>query len=251
MSTAIIAEDETPQREALRSMLSESWPQLQIVAECADGLAALEALAKHRPQVVFLDIRMPGVGGLAVARAASGNAQIVFTTAYEEYALKAFDHGALDYLLKPIRRERLDAAVHRLRERLNSGAAPEVSAALDLMEQKLAELAPREYIKWITASAGNTTKMFAIDEVLFFQALEKYTRVVTLADEAFIRTPLKDLLAGLDPEAFWQIHRSAIVRANAIQSVSRNEEGKFTLRVKGRSESLPVSSAIQHRFRGM
>jgi DNA-binding LytR/AlgR family response regulator len=249
--TALIAEDEAPQRAELRAMLSQAWPELQIVAECEDGLSALEALQRHKPQVAFLDIRMPGVSGLEVARAASAMTQVVFTTAYDEYALQAFDYGAIDYLLKPIKRDRLVVAIERVRERLKSGVSPDVSAVIDALELQLAGRQRRDGIKWITANVGNTTKMFSIDEVLFFQAQEKYTRVVTATDEAIIRTPLKELVEGLDSDAFWQVHRSAIVRTNIIHSVRKDDDGRSVLTLKGRADVLPVSSAFQYRFKGM
>jgi len=250
-TTAILAEDEAPQRADLRAMLSALWPELNIVAECEDGLAALEALDTHRPQIAFLDIRMPGVSGLDVAKATSGRTQVVFTTAYDEYAVQAFDNGAIDYLLKPIKRDRLAIALERIRERLKSGIAPDLSQVIAALESQLTNRQPRGGIKWITANVGNTTKMFPIDEVLFFQAQDKYTRVVTAADEAIIRTTLKELLDGLDTESFWQIHRSAIVRVSVVQSVQRRDDGRMELRLRGRDEVLPVSSAFHYRFKGM
>jgi DNA-binding LytR/AlgR family response regulator len=247
--TALLAEDEAPQRAELRRMLGELWPELTVV-ECEDGLAALEAMESHRPQVAFLDIRMPGVTGLEVARAAGVDVHVVFTTAYDEYAVQAFERGAIDYLLKPIKRDRLALAIERIQARLNSGTAPDVSAVIAAVERQLAPHRPTG-IKWITANVGSTTKMYSIDEVLFFQAQDKYTRVVTAADEANIRTTLKELVMDLDAEIFWQIHRSAIVRAAAIQSVRRRDDGKLELRIRGRDDVLPVSSAFQYRFRGM
>ena len=249
-SSALIAEDEAPQRRDLRLMLSELWPELDIVAECSDGLTALEEWTRHKPNIVFLDIRMPGVSGLEVAKAVSGQSHVVFTTAYEQYALQAFDRGAIDYLLKPIKRDRLLVAVQRLRERLQSGNdVPDLTHMIDALEKRWA---PRQSgIRWITANAGHTTKMFPIDEVLYFQAQEKYTRVVTLADEAIIRTPLKELLDGLNSDEFWQVHRSAIVRVDAVQSLQRRDDGKLELRIRGRDDVLPVSSAFQYRFKGM
>lgn len=247
--TAVIAEDELPQRQELRAMLAELWPELNVVAECDDGLSALDALELHRPQVLFLDIRMPGVSGLEVARAAGTSCQVIFVTAYEEYALRAFDEGAVDYLQKPVARERLSRAVERTRARLNNGSQADMAALLDMVQAKLSP--GRGGIKWITASIGNTMKMFSIDEVLFFQAQEKYTRVVTADSEGHIRTPLKELVAALDSESFWQVHRSAIVRVGAIRAVEKGEDGKLRLSLKGHAESLPVSSAFQYRFRGM
>jgi DNA-binding LytR/AlgR family response regulator len=247
--TAVIAEDELPQRQELRAMLAELWPELHIVAECEDGLAALSALGQYRPQVAFLDIRMPGVSGLEVARAAGADCQVIFITAYEEYALRAFDEGAVDYLLKPISRDRLSRTAERARARLNDGTHVDMAALIDMIQAKLAP--GNRGIKWITASVGNAVKMFPIDEVLFFQAQDKYTRVVTADNEGNIRTPLKDLLAALDSGTFWQVHRSVIVRVSAIHTVEKGEDGKLHLSVRGHQEVLPVSSAFQHRFRGM
>jgi DNA-binding LytR/AlgR family response regulator len=248
--TAILAEDETPQRAELRALLAEVWPDLRIVAECADGLAALEALEQHSPDLAFLDIRMPGVSGLEVARAVRPPCQVIFTTAYEEYALRAFDEAAVDYLLKPITRERLSRAVERARGRLGGDNPIDLAALADLLQARL-KPDPKPGIKWITASVGNATRMLSIDEVLFFQAHDKYTRVVTADNEGQIRTPLKELLAALDPESFWQVHRSVIVRVGAIRTVEKNADGKLQLFIKGRPDVLPVSSAFQHRFRGM
>jgi DNA-binding LytR/AlgR family response regulator len=247
--TAIIAEDELPQRQELRAMLVDLWPDLNIVAECDDGLAALQALQDHQPQVAFLDIRMPGVSGLEVARAAGNHCQVIFITAYEEYALRAFDEGAVDYLQKPVARERLRRAVERTRARLSGGSPVDMAALIDMVQTRLAPAG--KSIKWITASVGNTMKMFAIDEVLFLQAQDKYTRVVTADSEGHIRTPLKELLAALDSESFWQVHRSVIVRVGAIRAVEKCEDGKLRLTIRGHQEVLPVSSAFQYRFRGM
>jgi len=247
---AIIAEDEAPQRQELRALLSELWPELNIVAECEDGLAALTAIEEHRPAVAFLDIRMPGMSGLEVARAAGDRCQVIFITAYEEYALRAFDEGAVDYLQKPVARERLRLAIERTRARLANGSRVDMAALIDMVQARMASGA-KPGIKWITASVGNTMKMFSIDEVLFFQAQDKYTRVVTADSEGHIRTPLKELLAALDSETFWQVHRSAIVRVGAIRAIDKDADGKLRLSVRGHAEVLPVSSAFQYRFRGM
>lgn len=248
-ATAIIAEDEAPQREALAAMLRDLWPQLSIVAECADGLTALEAITEQKPSVAFLDIRMPGISGLEVARSA-GATHVVFTTAYDQYAVRAFDEGAIDYLLKPISRDRLAQTLERVRARLNTGNTPDLTALLTALQVQSA-VAPRGTLKWVTAGQGDAIKMFAIDDVLFFQAQDKYTRVVTASDEAHIRTSLKEVLAGLDSDVFWQVHRSCIVRAAAIAKVKRDDVGKLTLTIKGRDELLPISSAFQHRFKTM
>jgi DNA-binding LytR/AlgR family response regulator len=247
--TALIAEDEQPQRQELRALLAELWPELQVVGECGDGLAALEVLELSHPDVAFLDIRMPGVGGLEVARAVRAPCQVIFTTAYEEYAVRAFDEGAVDYLLKPITRERLARAIGRARAGVGRRGA-DLGSFIDLLQARL-QPNRNSAIQWITASVGNSTRMFSVDEVLFFQAQDKYTRVVTADGEGNIRTPLKELLAALDSEAFWQVHRSVIVRVGAILAVTKDGDGKLQLTVRGRPDVLPVSSAFQHRFRGM
>jgi DNA-binding LytR/AlgR family response regulator len=248
--TALIAEDELPQRQELRGMLARLWPELEIVGECGDGLAALEVIEVRKPQVAFLDIRMPGVSGLEVARVAAEHAQIVFITAYQEHALDAFERGAIDYLLKPVALDRLRRAVERTQSRLRDRVKMDLGALIETVQQQLSG-STRQGIRWITASVGNTVRMIPVDEVLFFQAQDKYTRVVTAKDEAFIRTPLKELITALDVETFWQIHRSVIVRVAAVQVVERDDDGHLTLRLRGRAEKLPVSSAFQHRFRGM
>lgn len=250
---AVIAEDEEPQRRKLVEMLSEIWPELDIVAQCEDGLSALESVTSLQPTVAFLDIRMPGLTGLEIARAVSPGTHVVFTTAYDEYAVSAFDQGAIDYLLKPLKRERLEHTVARLKERVDSHSANStaIGAILNALQGRIPSRATLGSMRWITGSAGNITKMFAIEEVLFFQAQDKYVRVATLEDEVQIRTPLRELLAALDPEAFWRIHRSVIVRAAAIHRIESDADGRLQLRVKGRTDVLPVSSAFQYRFKPM
>jgi DNA-binding LytR/AlgR family response regulator len=251
--TALVAEDEVPQRQKLCELLEELWPELQIVAQCGDGLSALEALTSAQPQVAFLDIRMPGLSGLEVARAAGTNTHVVFTTAYDEYAVSAFEQGAIDYLLKPIKRERLEQSLTRLKGRVGVVPAAAIAARLDSFQARFLAL-PRggeSGVRWITGSAGNVTKMFGIDDVLFFQAQDKYVRVVTADDEVQIRTPLRELLEALDSETFWQIHRSVIVRAGAIHRIEADGDGRLQLRVKGRADVLPVSNAFQYRFKPM
>jgi DNA-binding LytR/AlgR family response regulator len=248
--SALVAEDEEPQRRALCGLLAELWPELTVVAECSDGLAALEALDELHPQMVFLDIRMPGSSGLEVARAASGRAHVVFTTAYDEYAVAAFEQGVVDYLLKPIGRERLARTIERLKPRV-AATPPGIDTLIDALQGRLAAREPTRTIRWITGSAGRVTKMFAIDEVLFFQAQDKYVRVVTATDELTIRVPLKELAVALDAEAFWQVHRSVIVCARAIRKVEPDGDGRLVLHLKGHPDVLPVSSAFQHRFKPM
>lgn len=248
--TAIIAEDEAEQRQDLVRLLHQHWPELVVVALCEDGLAAMEALKEHQPQIAFLDIRMPGASGIEVARAASGKVHVVFITAYDEYAVAAFETGAADYLLKPVAPQRLAHAIDRLRSRLASNASTDLTQLLSVLDEKMRSRQPPA-LKWVTASIGDTVKMFPINDVIFFQAQDKYVRVVTLNDEAVIRTPLKDLTKQLDPDVFWQVHRSIIVRASAIDRVQKDSLGHFHARLKGISETLPISAAYQSLFRSM
>lgn len=249
--TALVAEDEAPQRAALLDMLQAVWPALHIVAACEDGIAALQAAAEHRPRVAFLDIRMPGVSGLDVARAVvAGGGLVVFTTAYDAYAIRAFEAGAVDYLLKPLTELRLRVAVERVQSRLRHSPGEDLQALVDDLEARLRPQGERQ-IRWITAGVGDHVRMIGIDEVLFFQAQDKYVRVVTADGEALIRTPVKDLLAGLDPDVFWQVHRGTVVRVSTIDRVRRDELGRTRIALRGHRETLPVSAAFVHRFRGM
>ena len=257
-ATALIADDEDLPRAELRRMLAQAWPGLQIVAECEHGPAAVEAIAALQPAIAFLDIRMPGLSGLDVARAASGRCHTVFTTAYDSHAVAAFDAGAVDYLLKPIAADRLAQAVARLQQRL---AQQQPAADLDALVSRLAGqlgAAPGAVrpgaappLRWVSASVGETIKLFAIDEILFFQSDEKYTRVVTATDEAHVRKPLKELAEGLDPEVFWQVHRGVIVRAAAIARAQRDELGRITLHLRQHGDKLSVSQAYAWRFKPM
>jgi len=245
--TALIAEDEAPQRRELRGMLAALWPELTVVAECEDGLEALEALNEHQPDVAFLDIRMPGLNGLEVAREARSPAQIVFTTAHDEFAVRAFEAGAVDYLLKPVVAERLLETVRRLRSR-TAGRQIDLAALASALSR---HLAPRRAISWITASAGERVKLISVDDVLLFQAEDKYTRVTTAAESAHIRTSLKELMSQLDPELFWRVHRNAIVRVSAIRHVSRDEDGNLQIWLNGHGQPIRVSDAFRSRFRTM
>jgi len=246
--TAIIAEDEAPQREQLKALLGAFWPQLRIIAEVADGRSAVEAMARLRPEVAFLDIRMPGVDGLAAARAAGDHTHVVLITAYDEFAVRAFEEGAVDYLLKPVKRDRLMLAISRLQARLAAGEHGDVSAVLARLEHRLA---PPQPIKWITAGVGTAVRIISVDDVHFFQAQDKYTRVVTASEEAHIRMTLKELLGQLDSDQFWQVHRGAIVQLSSIRMVKRDEDGKLVLHLQGRVETLPVSQAFAARFKSL
>ncbi|HXF46788.1 MAG TPA: LytTR family DNA-binding domain-containing protein [Burkholderiaceae bacterium] len=245
--TAVIAEDEATLRQQLVEQLGRLWPELRIVAEAGDGIEALRCLEAFRPDVLFLDINMPGATGIEVARQASGRARVVFVTAYDEHAVAAFEHGAIDYVLKPVSAARLFTTVSRLKERL--GAPP---ARLDgVLERIGAPAPPRSYLRWINASVGQNLRLITVEEIVFFQADNKYTRVVTRDGEALIRKPLKELVEELDPQHFWQIHRSTLVNAAAIAGVTRDFRGRMLVKLKNREETLLVSDTYTHLFRQM
>jgi DNA-binding LytR/AlgR family response regulator len=254
MTRAVIADDEPLMRAQLRARLGELWPELEIVAEAKNGAEAVELVEEHRPEVVFLDIRMPAMTGIEAAREIANLEgrvpEIVFVTAYDQYAIDAFQQGVIDYVLKPAERERLTVTVERLQQRL---AAP--AASPDALQQALARLAeklePPSRLQWIQATVGSQIQMIPIDEVLFFVSDEKYTRVQTAQQEALIRKPIKELLAELDPAQFWQIHRSTLINTRAIAGVSRDERGRQLVSIKGRPEKLEVSRSYAHLFKGM
>lgn len=254
MTKAVIAEDEALLRDALLDLLRDAWPELEIVAECEDGASALEAIAEHQPEVAFLDIRMPGLSGLEVAAAAadaSPGTEIVFVTAYDQYAIDAFDRGAIDYLLKPIAPERLAATVQRLRARSGRVDPTALAALVRELGQALPRAGNRPALTWITASAGRETRLILVDDVAYFRADNKYTTVVTAEGEALLRKPIRELLAVLDPAMFKQIHRSTIVNLKAIASIVRDDSGKGVVRLRGRPETLLVSQPFMTLFRGM
>ncbi|MBS0321244.1 MAG: response regulator transcription factor [Proteobacteria bacterium] len=248
--TALIAEDEPLMRERLREKLAEVWPELTIVAEAADGDEALALFDAHEPQVAFLDVRMPGRNGLDVAAAIGSDCHVVFITAYDQYAVNAFAAGAVDYLLKPVESDRLAQTVERVQKKLASPPA-DLSALMAEMRAQIAPSAPLQRLKWIKAAVGKQIKLIAIDDVQFFQSDTKYTRVVLAQSEALIRTPLKDLLAGLDPDRFWQIHRGTVVNLDAVASVLREDAERQFVLLKGRSEKLPISRQFTHLFKQM
>ena len=252
--TCIVAEDETLLRHSLVAELRRAWPALQIVAECEDGASAVEALAEHQPDVAFLDIRMPGLNGLevaALAAEASPQTRIVFVTAYNQYAIDAFERGAIDYLLKPVKAERLDATVARLQAR---DALPDAAGLATLLD-KLGALPNAagaiEPLTWITASAGRETKLILVDDVAYFRADHKYTTVVTADGEAILRSSLRELLPRLDAAHFKQIHRSTIVNLKAIAGIVRDDSGRGTVRLKQRPETLAVSQPFMALFKHM
>jgi DNA-binding LytR/AlgR family response regulator len=245
--SAILAEDEPVLREELRQHLRELWPALRIVGEAGNGVEALDLIDRHTPDVLFLDIEMPLLSGLDVAQQAQGRCHIAFVTAYDTHAVAAFEAGAIDYVLKPLERGRLTMAVGRMQQRLGS-----VPPNLDVLLRELTRSAtPRHYLRWINASVGRSLQLITVDEVIYFQADTKYTRVVTATQEALIRKPLAELQAELDPSNFWQIHRSTVVNANAIAGVSRDLRGRLSVTLKQRGERLSVSESHQHLFKQM
>jgi DNA-binding LytR/AlgR family response regulator len=246
--TAIIAEDEPVLCAQLRELLKIVWPELNVVATAVDGQQASEALRRHAPDVLFLDIQMPGLSGLEVARQASDRHHVVFVTAYHQYAVAAFEEGAVDYVMKPLSAARLATACERVKDRLSS--AP---ANLENLLRALAKVPATRgtYLRWINASMGADVKLITVDEIRYFQSDAKYTRVVTAEGESLIRKPLKELLEELDPAQFWQIHRSTLVNVGAIAGVSRNFAGNLVVKLKDRKESLAVSQPFAHLFRQM
>jgi DNA-binding LytR/AlgR family response regulator len=256
--TCVIAEDEALLREALVDQLRQAWPALQVLAECEDGASAVDALAEFQPDVAFLDIRMPGLSGLEVAAAAaeaSPRTRIVFVTAYDQYAVDAFERGAVDYLLKPIRPERLAATVERLQSQRGDADAAALAALLERLGPRVGPGRPRDNapppLTWITASAGRETRLILVDDVAYFRADNKYTTVVTAEGEALLRTPIRDLLTVLDATTFKQIHRSTIVNLKAVAGVVRDDSGRGTVRLRSRPETLAVSAPFMALFRHM
>jgi DNA-binding LytR/AlgR family response regulator len=244
--TAIIAEDEPIIRREIREMLGELWPQLTILAEVGDGVEALACVERSTPDVVFLDIQMPGLNGLEVAQRLSRRAHVVFITAFDKYAVAAFEQGALDYVLKPISAPRMQVAVERLRGRLS-----ETPADLGRIAELLKEIVPAEskYLKWLTVPHGSELRVVAVEEVSYLRADHKYTTVVTPRDSFLMNASLRQMREKLDPQVFWQIHRSVVVNVSAIDRIYRTFRGALEVKLKERSELLPVSAAHAHLFR--
>ena len=266
---ALIADDERLMREQLRARLAEVWPELEIVAEAKNGLEAVELTETHKPDLVFLDIRMPGMTGVEAARAIAQlptdedgwrGCEIVFITAYDQYAIEAFEQGVVDYVLKPAERERLLVTVERIQKRLAQRAGATGSDADEpppAMQQLLQKLAARmdpskaPTLRWIQATVGQNIQMIPVEDVLFFISDEKYTRVQTATLEALIRKPIKELIDELDADVFWQIHRSTLVNTKFIAGVSRDLRGRQLVAVKGNNEKLEVSRSFAGLFKGM
>ncbi|ALV04956.1 LytR/AlgR family response regulator transcription factor [Roseateles depolymerans] len=265
---AVLADDERLMREQLRSRIAEVWPELQIVGEAKNGLEAVELTRELKPDLVFLDIRMPGLTGVEAARQIAqlpddddwAVPEIVFITAYDQYAVEAFEQGVCDYVLKPAERERLAVTVERIRKRLaqRSGEAEPDGPSQGTLQQLLHNLSARvnpqsapRYLQWIQASVGQTIQMIPVEDVLFFISDEKYTRVQTPTVEALIRKPIKELVDELDPAVFWQIHRSTLVNVKAINGITRDFRGRQLVGVRGLDEKLEVSRSYTHLFKGM
>jgi DNA-binding LytR/AlgR family response regulator len=246
---AIIADDEPLLRAQLRSRLARLWPDLEIVHEMENGKDIDQVLEEHSPSLFFLDIHMPGVNGLEAARAIAGRAHVVFVTAFDQYAVEAFERGAIDYVLKPFNEERLAVTCDRLKARLPE-RPPRLEELVESIAARLGASAG-EHLRWIKASVGNNVRLIPVEEVLFFQSDEKYTRVVTGESEALIRKPIRELLDELDPARFWQIHRATIVNVDHIAGVRRGLKDQAEISLKGRDETLVVSRAFTHLFKQM
>lgn len=253
MTTALIADDEPHLAQYLKDQLAALWPELEIVHIARNGVEAAERIAALQPQLAFLDIQMPGLSGLEVAQGIEGRTRVVFVTAYDDYAIQAFEQAALDYLLKPLKRERLAKTLERVRAALRpEQQANEPDAALAQALQRLlppGALAPR--LRFIRASQGELMHQVGVDEVLFFHADEKYTVVQTAAAEYLIRTPLAELLPQLDPESFWQVHRATVINLAHLAGTRRDEASRLFVRIKGHARELPVSRAYVHLFKAM
>jgi DNA-binding LytR/AlgR family response regulator len=250
--SAVVADDERLMREQIIDGLNEAWPELLIVGEASNGREAIAMVQSLQPDIVFLDISMPGMDGIETAQALAGRAHVVFVTAHDRYAISAFEHGAVDYLLKPAEPERVALTCQRLRERLKQAPDP-MSEVLEQLSQRLGAggLKPREYMRWVQASVGANIRMIPTSDILFFRAEDKYTLVKTRGFEALIRKPIKELIEELDPDEFWQIHRSTVVRVDAVEQVSRDFRGHQIVHVKGSDEKLEVSRTFNNLFKQM
>nr|WP_315487562.1 LytTR family DNA-binding domain-containing protein [uncultured Undibacterium sp.] len=246
----LVAEDEPLMRDRLLGQLERCWPNADIVKVAENGNDAWDGFLEYEPNVVFLDIRMPGMSGVDVAKKIGKAAHIVFITAYDQYAIEAFDAGAIDYLLKPVQEQRLEKTIERIKEKLNA-VPSDLSSLLSGLQQSLQNTTAvkQEKMKWIKATVGKQIKLIDVDEVLFFQSDTKYTRVVLADYEALIRTALKDLIDGLDGEKFWQVHRSTVVNTKAILAAERLDAERMEILIKGRPEKLLVSRNFTHLFR--
>lgn len=253
--TALIADDEPLLREILEARLAVTWPELQIVAQARNGRQAIEMFEQHQPTICFLDVHMPGLSGVEVARHIGKRAHLVFVTAFDQYALEAFEHGVLDYLVKPVTAVRLSETVARLKARLQQAQPAVHSEALLTQLAERLKLDKPETLRWVRASVGASLRMIPVDDIDYLKSDSKYTLVAYrdegLVAEALIRMPLKDLLAQLDPHHFAQVHRSVVVNLRAIRRVTRGENETADIELKGRSERLPVSRSYLSLFKEM
>ncbi len=254
--TAIVADDEPRLSAFLVSRLAALWPELVIAGVAANGPEAQGLIAREAPDVAFLDIRMPGLTGLDVARAAGADVHVVFVTAYDEYALQAFEHAATDYLLKPVSDDRLAHTIARLKERLAANLpAPSLDHVLSALAQHLPGMAAAggagERLAWVRAAVGSNVQLINVGDICYFQANDKYTSVFTAAGESLIRTPIREIVDKLDPQKFWQVHRGTIVNVEHVATTTRDLTGRVLLTLKSRAEKVPVSRAYSHLFKQM
>ena len=245
---AILADDERHLAEDLQRRLQRLWPELEIVAVLHDGPATLTALTEYQPQVAFLDIRMPGLSGLEAAKSAPPDCRVVFVTAFDDHAVQAFEQAAVDYLLKPVSDKRLESCLDRLKQNTELPA----DALLTKLQQLIATPQGKPaFLRWLRAQVGQSVRLIAAEDICYLQSTDKYTAAYTRDAELLLRTPLKELIAQLDPEQFWQVHRSTVVNVREIVAAHHDLIGKVTLSVRGRTEKLAVSRSYAHLFRQM
>lgn len=250
---ALIADDEPELRRHLVRLLNRLWPELAIAGEADNGPSALDLFHALSPDIVFLDINMPGLSGLEVAKQISGQCTIVFITAYDQYAVEAFESEALDYILKPVQKNRLAASLERCKKRF-SVPPPEprdLGPLLKLLENKLDNKKTSPFLQWIRAQHRDTIRLIPVEDVLLFKAEDKYTLVITPKTESLIRKTIKELEDELDPDKFWKIHRGTIVNVGSIQTISRSMTGRYVIRLDGYGAPLMVSRSFSHLFRQM
>lgn len=250
---ALIADDEPLLRRWLVDELKSVWPELHICGEAENGIQALELIAAHQPRIAFLDIKMPGLTGMEVARRVATTCHIVFITAFDRFAVQAFENAAVDYLLKPVERSRLVMTVARLKKRLDAPdqAPDQLTALRHLLQEQLETALSPAYLQWIKVQDKQHIRLIPVEEVSLFQAQDKYTVVRTPDGEHLIRKPIRELIEELDPERFWQIRRGTIVKASAIDKVSISLTGRHTLTLKGSAGSFIISRGFRHRFKSM
>lgn len=249
----IIADDEEPLRNSLKSKLLQLWPEIDICGEAENGVQALEMIQAIQPDVAFLDIKMPGLSGMEVAKKIGKMCHIVFITAYERYAVEAFENEALDYLLKPVSEQRLEKTIARLKKKLASPSVPpaDISSVVDRVMHEMNKKSEKKYLQWIKVQPGESIRLIHIDDVYYFQSSDKYTTVITAKGESLIKKPIKELIDELDPDRFWQIHRGTIVNVNRIEEVSPSLTGKYIVKLKDVSEMFSVSRTFTHLFKRM